>query len=414
MNWLIAPHSADLFGPAIRATILKPNRPRPSSMATALMITAIGAVGVSAAVAYPARIAQSPHLSTPVFDSGEHPAAVVSELGVLSRGMVLDEDRVVLLDGRTLLFVNVRTGELWTAGGEGGGPGEFAGSGGALGLYRRQDALTVWDLNNDYRLTTFSYTGDVLGTRRFDVSSVEFDHWVTVARLYGVFTDGSLAFIDGQYHTDQPSAADRLREYVAEVGEDGNKRTIVEFAGAESRDVLFRHSTFVAIGNDRVAVADTESPEVMILDRSGSLLSRLPMPGERMEVSEEHLAAKLRTAREGARQSHERTAEQFQAMGRSTEGLRFEERDYRHNEIAPAIDRMRFDGDGRLWMRHYVMPGANTKTWTVWDWDGASTTFSVGMPASESLLDVRGSLVLLRVRSELGVDRAVIRQLVFG
>ena len=254
MNWLIAPHCADRI------------RPRPSSMATALMITAIGAVGVSAAVAYPARIAQSPYLSPPVFDSGEHPAAVVSELGVLSRGMVLDEDRVVLLDGRTLLFVNVRTGELWTAGGEGGGPGEFAGSGGALGLYRGQDALTVWDLNNDYRLTTFSYTGDVLGTRRFDVSSVEF----------------------------------------------------------------------------------------------------------------------------------------------------FEERDYRHNEIAPAIDRMRFDGDGRLWMRHYVMPGANTKTWTVWDWDGGSTTFSVGMPASESLLDVRGRLVLLRVRSELGVDRAVIRQLVFG
>ena len=393
--------------------ILKPNRPRRSILGTALMVMAIGSVGVSVAVAHPVQIVQSAHLSpTPLFDSGEHPATVVSELGVLSRGMVLNEERVVLLDGRTLLFINPRTGELWTAGGQGGGPGEFAGSGGELGLFREPDALTVWDLNNGFRLTTFSHTGDVLGTRRFDVSRAEFDHWVSVARLYGVFTDGSLAFIDGFPRIgDQPSAADRLREYVAEVGGDGDKRTIVEFLGAESSDVLFGHRTLVSIGNDRVAVADTESTEVMILDQSGTLVSRIPMPGERLRVSEDHLAARLGEAGERARRSHERTVEQLEAMGRSTEGQKFEGRDYRHNEIAPPIDRMRFDGDGRLWMRHYVMPGADTKSWTVWD--GGSTTFSVDMPASESFLDVRGSLVLLRTRSELGVDRAVIRELVF-
>ena len=393
--------------------ILKPSRPRRSILGTALMVMAIGSVGVSVTIAHPVQIVQSAHLSpTPLFDSGEHPATVVSELGVLSRGMVLNEERVVLLDGRTLLFINPRTGELWTAGGQGGGPGEFAGSGLELGLFREPDALTVWDLNNGFRLTTFSHTGDVLGTRRFDVSSAEFDHMVSVARLYGVFTDGSLAFIDGFPRiTDQPSAADRLREYVAEVGGDGDKRTIVEFLGAESSDVLFGHRTLVSIGNDRVAVADTESTEVMILDQSGALVSRIPMPGERLRVSEDHLAARLGEAGERARRSHERTVEQLEAMGRSTEGQKFEGRDYRHNEIAPPIDRMRFDGDGRLWMRHYVMPGADTKSWTVWD--GGSTTFSVDMPASESFLDVRGSLVLLRIRSELGVDRAVIRELVF-
>ena len=138
----------------------------------------------------------------------------------------------------------------------------------------------------------------------------------------------------------------------------------MEFLGAESRDVFFGHRTFVSIGNDRVV------------------------------------------------RSHERTVERLEAMGRSTQGFKFEEPDYQHNEIAPAIDRMQFDADGRLWMRHYVMPGADTKRWTVWD--GESTTFSVETPASESWLDARGNLVLLRIRSGLGIDRALIRELVFG
>lgn len=405
-------HSHSQLERRIKA-ILKPNRPCPSMLGTVLVVMAMSCVGVPVAIAHPVQLVQSAHLSpTPLFDSGNHSAAVVSELGVLSRGMVLNDERVVLLDGPTLLFINPRTGELWTSGGQGGGPGEFAGSGLELTLFRDQDTLTVWDPNNNFRLTTFSHTGDVLGTRPFDVSSVEFDHMVSAFRLYGVFTDGSLAFVDGfPRYSDQPSAADRLPEYLAEVGEDGDKRTIVEFLGAESSDILFRHSTLVSVGNDRVAVADTESTEVMILDQSGELVSSIPMPGEGVRVSEDHLAARLGDARERARRSHERTVERFEAMGRSTEGIEFEERDYRHNEIAPAIDRMQFDGDGRLWMRHYVMPGADTKTWTVWD--GGSNTFSVDMPAGETLLDVMGSLVLLRTRSELGVDRAVIRELVF-
>ena len=93
------------------------------------------------------------------FDSREHPSVVVSELGVLSRGMILDEARIVLLDGSTFLFIDPWTDELWVAGGEGNGPGEFAGSGLELGWFRSRDGLTVWDLNNDFRLTDFSDKG---------------------------------------------------------------------------------------------------------------------------------------------------------------------------------------------------------------------------------------------------------------
>ena len=72
--------------------------------------------------------------------------------------------------------------------------------------------------------------------------------------------------------------------------------------------------------------------------------------------------------------------------------------------------RIRFDSGGRLWVRHYVMPGDNRERWTVWH--DQSEKFLVETPANEQLLDARGDLVLLRARSELGIDRALIRTLV--
>ena len=91
---------------------------------------------------------------------------------------------------------------------------------------------------------------------------------------------------------------------------------------------------------------------------------------------------------------------------------RHREQDYRYNEVAPRIDAIRFDADGRLWIRRYVMPGDDVKRWTVWD--GGRKTFSVELSASETWLDARSNLVLLRVRNSLGEDSAVIRELVVG
>lgn len=239
---------------------------------------------------------------TPLFDSAEHPDAAVSELGALSRGLILSEERIVLLDGRALLFLNPWTDELWTAGGEGGGPGEFAGSGLEISWFRKQDGLTTWDLNNDFRLTEFSDEGDVLATRRLDLSRVEFEHWTAVSALGAVFDDGKLLFLDGGYSVVH-DAGGRFRKYVVEVGMDGGRRTIAEFAGEEA-------------------------------------------------------GAARDEAQARARSSHENMVEQLHTIGRSTEGLAFRERE-----------------------------------------------------RGESLLDACGDLLLLRIRSGLGVDRAVIREL---
>ena len=377
-----------------------------------------GERGLAAAIADPSSGADQDVTArlaaTPLFDSGDHPNAAVSEIGLLSKGRILSEERMVLLDGRTLLFINPWTGELWTAGGKGGGPGEFAGSGGQLGLFRGQDGLTVWDLNNDRRLTTFSDSGELLHTRRVNVSG--FDHPIAIARLWEVFSDGSLAFVDGGPPLGGVLDGDgRPMEYLMEVTAEGERRTIVKFPGKEVGHVLFPHATHVAADDDQVAVADTESEEVKIVNRSGSIVYRIPMPGETVSVSENHLEAALAQAQADHIRSDEKTLEYLGDRVRSMEAQtlqRHREQDYRYNEVAPRIDAIRFDADGRLWIRRYVMPGDDVKRWTVWD--GGRKTFSVELSASETWLDARSNLVLLRVRNSLGEDSAVIRELVVG
>lgn len=347
------------------------------------------------------------HLSDELFNSGEHPNATVSELGDLSRAMILNEERIVLLDGRTLLFVNPWTGELWTAGGEGEGPGEFAGSGLLLGLFRAQDEIIVWDPNIGRRLTTFSDTGELVDARRIDLSGVAFRHWT--ANMMGVFADGNYAFRDRE----PPGASDDKQgtlAYVVEVSEEGNRREIAEFPDGQAGSVLFGHSTIVSFGGDRVSVTDTESDEIRIVDRSGRVVSGIPMPGERVRVSRAQVDAARDAAQAYRRHSDEMVARQLESIGLPSEGARSSEPDYTYNEIAPPVDVTKFDADQRLWIRHYVLPGDETIRWTVWD--GGENTFSLEMPANYELLDARGDLVLLSVQDSLGVDRALIRRLV--
>ena len=349
---------------------------------------------------------------TPIFDSREHPNVAVSLIGSLSRGMIVHDERIVLLDGRTLLFINPWTGELWTAGGQGEGPGEFAGSGLELSLFRGQDELRVWDPNNDRRLTMFSDTGELQDTRRVNLSGVAFRHWT--ASMMGVFPDGSFAFIDREPPPIIGASDGRQRTlgYVVEVNEEGKRRVIAEFLDSEGGSVLFRYRTVISFDGDRVSLADTESDEIRIIDRSGRTVSRIPMPGQRVRVSSAQLDAARAEAQVRSRRGHEITLRQLEAMGRSTENVRSRERDYLHNEVAPSVDRTQFDADKRLWIQHYVMPGDETTRWTVWG--SEQHVFSLEMPAGYSLLDARGDLVLLRVRDSLGVDRAEIRRLVWG
>lgn len=134
------------------------------------------------------------------------------------------------------------------------------------------------------------------------------------------------------------------------------------------------------------------------------------MPGERVKVSSAQVDAARIAAQGHRRRGDEILARQLEAMRLPSEGARTPDPDYTYNEVAPSVGRTKFDGDQRLGIGHYLLPGDETIRWTVWD--GGEDTFSLEMPANYRFLDARGDLVLLSVRDSLGVDRAVIRRLV--
>ena len=70
------------------------------------------------------------------------------------------------------------------------------------------------------------------------------------------------------------------------------------------------------------------------------------------------------------------------------------------NNVAPAINHMLGDLDGRLWLRLFRLD-EEAEYCQVWDIDGPNLEFTLTLPEGEELLDAAGDRVLLRTRDEL-------------
>ena len=80
------------------------------------------------------------------------------------------------------------------------------------------------------------------------------------------------------------------------------------------------------------------------------------------------------------------------------------------NEIAPPIDRMRGDMDGRLWLRLFS-PGNSRERWQVWDLMEPSPEFRLVLAEGEVFLDAAGDRVLVGRRDEFDVDHLVVKEI---
>lgn len=350
-------------------------------------------------------------LSAPLFDSGEHPDSVVATLGFLSHGAFLGDRRVALLDDQKLLLIDFNGQNVWTAGGGGDGPGEFRAPGGGLGWFPKGNKIVVWDPLQQ-RVSVFSDTGELMNNERVEASTGDLETVLALFSAVGIFSDGGLVTID--YPRGVPDSRDipdgyRQAERIVAISRRGVS-TVVDMRGDEPSTVLFGARSFVAVTKDRVMVADTEADAIEAYTRAGELLFAIPMPGERVPVRRQHVEAALAEARARNERRAERRARLVGRAGLSAQRMEDSEVEFRHRDESPPIDAMRADGEGRLWVRWYLMPGDELQRWGVWD--GRDELFRVEIPKGMEFMDARGDLILLRVEDAFDVPRAVVGRMV--
>lgn len=388
---------------------------------------------------------------TAIFNSAGHPDIRLSEIGRLGTAMFLEPDRFVFIDTAAdqLVFVNIETGEVVTAGREGDGPGEFRS---ATLLSRSGDGTVfVWDRRHERLSLAGVADGEGVVTQpEYDgslfTSGGPLSMFGAGSRPVAAYPDGTLIVRENPSPTghvlgipmrDPGPYRDTVHYSVAALGVE--KRVFAEMLGTEgfssvsrggsqsTGPMIFGHELLQRQVGEHLAVAQTDLPAVRVFDRAGSVVVEIPLPpGRRASESQieaerdRRIAATAGMADEMAEMAARMAAErgvdvaQRRALGAAGERMR----DLPANEVTPAIDRMLGDMDGRLWMRLFdpadggADPGSVSEQWQVWDVAAPRLVFTVTLANGERLLDAAGDRVLVRTRDEFDVDYVVVREVV--
>lgn len=272
------------------AAILNPDRPHPNSMATAIVLTAIGAVGVSAAVADPVPTVQQDTVTAVVAARiGNGPLGDETEEYIFGdvRSVAADEHgRIYVADRLTpsvRLFGSDGEFVAWI-GREGEGPGEFTwpvdilpAAGGRL--FVKGSRITVFATS-----TSSEYPDLVVGTWRPPPPFFNSDSWR--ARL----VDDVYYYPDAMHLTNGPSshfyvkygpdglAGDTAR--VPEVGGISRQRTAFYRVGQGGGRMVygFNSAPFASradwdmTGRGTIIASDGETYQIQEFDQDGRLL----------------------------------------------------------------------------------------------------------------------------------------------
>lgn len=367
----------------------------------------------------------------PLFNSMHHVDARVSQIGKLVSAMFLDADRLVFVDGASqeLVFVDLGNDFAQWAGRKGEGPGEFK----SVQLLTRSGdgGIVVWDTENR-RLNLVHIVegkGVVSDAPAYDRSELTGG---LLTQPVARFSTGALVFRTAASPDDNVFALavrdagryrDKLQYWLMPPGE--RRRLIVEGLGTEryssvfptgsaTLQVIFGHSLLHAQVGEYLAVAQTDWKTIRVFDRLGRMTTTIPLlpgvsvPQETIEAVRDSQLRKVEaTAREMAESQGSGDFDFASIWRRRSDHIRA----VPANEVAPPIDRMRGDSDGRLWLR-LLRPGDAAKRWQVWDLTGPSLVFTLRVPEGEVLLDAAGNRVLVRGRDEFDVDYLVVKGIV--
>ena len=397
--------------------------PRASRVAFAVAFVAasgpVAGIGVTGAVAQ--GVPELHTAATPLFHSSASSDDRVSLIGRLSRALLLSPDRLVFVDLSLnwLVFVNTSDGSVVTAGRKGEGPREFR-----LPILMGRSAdgtVVVWDALHR-RVEFVNADGTFAEAPEFDGPVFAS---MTIQASAG-YSDGTVVITDDGFPIGIPGQLRRepgvFRQTVTFQAAVPNRTPslIAQFSGPEyylerqgsrssMRPVIFGHELHYTQVGQHLAVAQTDLGAAHILDLSGAMVAEVPLPPP-IVMSDEQISVVRKRIEDMAKDGAGRRSQTGvpASLPRPAEPFLF--RNLPANNVAPGINHMLGDLDGRLWLRIF-RPGEEAEHWQVWEIDGPNLKFTLTLREGEELLDAAGDRVLVRTRDEFDAEYLVLRRI---
>ena len=322
-------------------------------------------------------------------------------LGPLS-ALRLDDSTIVVSNTGTeeIRFYDAEGRYLRTAGGRGGGPGEFSN---LVWIYPLgADTIVAWD-DNPPRIAFFYRDGSF-------ASSVRPEQYGGV--LKGVFPDGSLLQAEHVDWSNRPSDG-RMRQPAWSYRLDRDGAILDSLPVFPAREFEMRRSgrsvgispppfgrsTPMEVSGDGFYAGTQDVFEVGYYDLRGNLKTLLRWPGTDQLVTDEHIAAYRssylgRTRSENAR----RSAEEWLESATFPEQL-------------PAYGDLVDDDEGNLWIEEYHPRWETFRRWTVFDSD-LRMLGTVDMPGNFVVHQIGSDFVLGYTWDEYDVEYVELYQII--
>lgn len=327
-------------------------------------------------------------------------------------GAILAGDTLIIADGssRTVRFYSSHTGQfLYSIGGEGDGPGEFAD---LSRIWQVDASIYVWD-RASLRLTEFNMSGALIGSVNIELSSY------TTASVLGVFPDGTSLVSLFRWDYNARARAPMIRRNVhtlARYDADGTfADSLGTFLGSEiyvepfgrggewqTTQLFGRRAAAGVLRSSYYVIADT-GEHIEIFDRAGVRTNLLDQNGkERVPVTGQDVS------RAAARESE--TFQEALAEGRMSIPKVFPKYGWIGTRPLPTM-RLTRDPDA-VWLLEYGGIRDLYPKWIVYLHDGSSNFQPHRVTADEqiSVLAWDGSRVAVKAWDELDVERVEVRR----
>ena len=318
-------------------------------------------------------------------------------------GFILPDTTIVVVDAgsRQIRMFSPSGRHLRTFGGVGKGPGELSGAF-AVGV-APPDTLIAWDISAR-RMTRYERDGAIAGETVFASAQIPL---VLSSVDWRVAGDGTLLGAD--IVDDWGNEVIRIGRDIRLIRDRGAVNISLSLTPLIDQPVVngygmlnpFSLHNAMAIRSDpdvrAYLIGDTASWELRTFDTAGSLRSIIRAPVPRTRVTDELYQNAADVA--GALRRDE-NREMAQARRRSFLGMT-------RPDSTPAVGEIMIDSEGRLWVARWHNPRVLTtsKIYDVFD-PNARWRASVEMPEGRAdVLDARGTLLALRVRDSLDVER---------